>query len=95
MLMKLIVLVGIILLQVYLSKKENFWYGLIIPILMFLSSVLFILQIVATDENILILISRSMIFANIPTILLLLIYFTCRNKLKKHKDIDKMNIKDL
>jgi uncharacterized membrane protein len=32
---------------------------------------------------------------NIPTLLFLAIYFYCRNKLKKNKELEKMNIQDL
>lgn len=35
------------------------------------------------------------ILCNIPTVILMLIYFTCRQKFKKRQEIDKMNIQDL
>jgi hypothetical protein len=33
--------------------------------------------------------------ANIPTVIIIVIYFACREKFKKNKEIDKMNIQDL
>ena len=37
----------------------------------------------------------SLILGNIPTVILLAIYFACREKFRKRSELDKMNISDL
>lgn len=59
----------VILLQIFLSRRKNKWFGLILP-------------------------GISGTFS-IITILGAAIYFGCREKLKKTKEIEKMNIQDL
>jgi len=117
--------VGIIFLQIKLSKSENKWLGLILPIMSFLLSIFYVLgmalytsfvsfeQTVLPDgtiiENIIeqgtkpITNTASFVFqviyvlfiTNIPTAILMIIYFSCRQMLKRSKEIDKMNIQDL
>lgn len=120
--------VGAIVLQIYLSKKENKWFGLILPIISFCISLIAVFGIAAyttttldaqvIDENGVVIQNvepeasvstqqvqdtPSLIFSvgsvfllyNIPTIVLLAIYFACREKIKRKKALDKMNIQDL
>lgn len=57
----LILLIGIVLLQIFLSKKRNKWLGLILPVICLMFSILVVVQIPAytitsvsyqtTDEN--------------------------------------------
>lgn len=54
----LIIIVGGIFLQIFLSKKENKWLGLILPIITLTFSL------------------------------------SCREKIKRHSMLDKMNIQD-
>lgn len=37
----------------------------------------------------------SLILGNIPTVILLAIYFACREKFRKRSELDKMHINDL
>ncbi len=91
--------VGIFLLQIFLSRKENKWLGRILPILSFLFSLIYPLNMMAPSEGVDFGFVLSMLLvwlmANIPTIILSVIYVACREKIKKNKQLDKMNIQDL
>lgn len=117
----------ILMLQVFLSKKENKWLGLILPTLCFIGSVVSVAGMVSfnslTTEKVVTVtegvqatenIIQSMtsgvaagtssmaleavavfVVSNIPTILFLIIYIGCRNKLRKRRELEKMAIQDL
>ncbi|MGH4118481.1 hypothetical protein [Clostridium sp.] len=95
----ILLLVGPVILQIFLSKKENKRLGLILPMISFLFSIMILimlplmggLSIVEKIVHVLV----TLFVSNIPTIILLAIYFACREKFKKSKEIDKMNIQDL
>jgi hypothetical protein len=86
----ILLLIAIILLQIFLSKKESKILGLILPIISFLFSLLYLLQ--ATTFLIGLV---AFLLANISTVILLSIYLTYRKKINKNKAINKMNIQDL
>jgi hypothetical protein len=93
-------LVGGIFLQIFLSKKKSKWFGLILPIITFLYSLMMIFSIAAFDMmtgggELFVLFASTFLISNIPTIVLLGIYFGCREKMKMHSQLDKMNIQDL
>lgn len=121
----LIPLLGIAL-QIFLSKRENKWLGLILPGVCVVYSLLMVLgmatftstttqvttitedgQVIEnivdeeTDESLMnkisIIIFTIAVFAisNIPTFVLMGIYFGCRGKRKKNLQLEKMNIQDL
>ena len=91
----LVLLVGIVLLQIFLSKREGRWPGLILPLLTFLYSLLMACSAVAYNGEIPWgAILASLILGNIPTVILLAIYAVCREKFRKQSELDKMNIKD-
>jgi hypothetical protein len=48
-----------------------------------------------TGGEIFMLIASTFLISNIPTIVLLGIYFGCREKMKLRSQLDKMNIQDL
>lgn len=95
----LLLLVGIILLQIFLSKRESKWPGLVLPIIAFLYGLLFPLNMVAPAEGVTAGFIVQMIIVwligNIPTIVFLAIYFGCRDKKLRNKQLEKMNIQDL
>jgi len=95
----LVLIIGLFVLQFYMSKREAKWPGLVLPILFFLFSMLVPLNYVApstgVDAGVIISLVLIWIFSNIPTALLLVIYFSCREKQKRKKQVDKMNIIDL
>lgn len=92
----LALLAGMILLQIYLSKRESKWPGLVLPILSFVISFLYPLNMaIPSVGGFIIALLWGWIIANIPTYVLLAIYFVCREKYRKRKQLDKMNIQDL
>ena len=89
-------LIGLVVLQVFLSKRESKWPGLILPLLSFLYSLVMALSAVAYNGGIPWgPILASLILGNIPTVILLAIYFACREKFRKRSELDKMHISDL
>ncbi len=92
-------LVGGVFLQIFLSKKKSKWLGLILPTITFLYSMLMVFSIAVFDGmtggEVFMLIASTLLLSNIPTIVLLGIYFGCREKMKIRSQLDKMNIQDL
>lgn len=95
----LILLVGIIVLQIFLSKRESKWPGLVLPIISFLFGLLYPLNMVAPSEGVTVgfIIQMLVIWllGNIPTIVFVAIYLGCRDKMQRNKQLEKMNIQDL
>ncbi len=95
----LILLVGAVLLQIWLSRRESKWPGLILPALCFLYGLIYPLNMVAPAEGVSVSFVLQMIavwlLGNIPTIVMLAIYFACREKRRRGRQLDKMNIQDL
>lgn len=94
----LIIFVGAIALQVFLSKRESKFLGLILPILSVLNSLIIVLNIAGdamTKTQILIALVSAFLIGNIPTIILMAIYFRIREKMKIKAELDKTRIKDL
>ena len=92
----LALLVGGVFLQIFLSKRESRWPGLILPLLSFLYSLLMACSAVAYNGGIPWgPILASLVLGNIPTVILLAIYAACRERFRKRSELDKMNIKDL
>ncbi len=96
--------VGIVFLQIFLSKREGKLPGLVLPVIAFLFSLIYPLNMAAftsmsSSEGV----AAGFVFqmllvwllANIPTIILLAIFFACREKRRRNKQIDKMNVQDL
>ena len=97
LLVLLVFMVGGILLQIFLSKRESKWPGLVLPGISFLWSLLDLFNLVDTGsvvQNILMAI-LTILLSNIPTLVLLAIYWAVREKRRKRSEIDKMNIDDL
>lgn len=93
----LVVLVGGIFLQIFLSKRESRWPGLVLPLLTFLWSLLGPLNVMDTgsvSRNML-LVLVTLLAGNIPTLLLLAIYWAVREKRRVKDQIDKMKIDEL
>lgn len=91
--------VGTIYLQMFLSKKDSAWLGLILPILFFLASLIVPFGMMAPENGVTggFLLSVLLVFllANIPTIILISVYFACREKQQRKNQLDKMSIQDL
>ena len=93
----LVLVVGGLLLQIFLSKRESKWPGLVLPVISFLWSLLYLFNLMDTGSvvrNILMAI-LTILLTNIPTLVLLAIYWAVREKRRKRSEIEKMNIDDL
>ncbi|MCD7858500.1 MAG: hypothetical protein LUG55_12095 [Clostridiales bacterium] len=96
----LIVVVGSIALQFFLSRRESPVPGLVLPALTLLGALVSSLVTAAgmigvTWLEALVGVAVPFLVGNIPTIVLLGIYFGCREKFRRKKMMDKMNIQDL
>lgn len=92
----LVFVVGGVWLQIFFSKRESKWLGLLLPLLTFLYSLVMALNVGAVNGafpwgTLL----AALVMGNIPTVILLAIYAACREKRKKRGEMDKMNIDDL
>lgn len=97
MLFALIPVVALIVLQVYLSKMEKDWPGLVLPILSGCFSVLstLMLLLVSVRGNAIITAVLGLVLVNIPTVVFTLIYFNLHKKRVPKHELDKMTIQDL
>lgn len=126
LLILVILVVGGILLQIFLSKRKNKCFGLILPLICLLFSIISVLSIPMYTSNELTIqqlapngtvIEESIIeqhkepavntasaifqilvvfiIYNIPNAILLVVYFSCRENIKKNSQLEKMNIQDL
>lgn len=97
LLILLVFMVGGVLLQIFLSRRESKWPGLVLPGISFLWSLLYLFNMMDTGsvvQNILMAI-LTILLSNIPTLVLLAIYWAVREKRRKRSEIEKMNIDDL
>ena len=74
-------LIGIVLLQIFLSRTERKWPGLILPIISFLFGFLYPFNMSA--GTLIWQVFFVWLLGNIPTIIFLAIYFACRPKQKQ------------
>ncbi|MEK8129332.1 hypothetical protein WMW72_15605 [Paenibacillus filicis] len=106
---------GAIFLQIFLSKKDNKWPGLVLPAISLLVSIMVVLGLslymttASTDQSfktilnavqfpkVAALLQAIYIFIlyNIPTAILLGIYYACRDKRNRTRELEKMSIQDL
>lgn len=83
--------------QVYLSKLQSKWYGLILPSITFLYSLVGILGIILYNSIFELIVNILAVFVmlNIPTAVLIAIYKGIRQNMKNNNEMKKMNIQDL
>jgi len=92
----LVFVVGGVLLQIFLSRREARWPGLVLPLLSFLYALLMACSVVAYEGGIPWgPVLACLLLGNIPTVILLAIYAACRERRKRTSGVDKMNIQDL
>lgn len=77
-------LIGIVLLQIFLSRTERKWPGLILPVISFLFGFLYLYNMSA--GTLIWQVFFVWLLGNIPTIIFLAIYFACRPKRKQTAD---------
>ena len=93
------VLTGVIVLQIYLSRLEGYWPGLLLPMLCFCAALVNAFGVLAQGvytANI-IRMTTTFMSGNIPTIIMLVIYLACREKQKRdrRRALERMNVQDL
>ena len=100
LLLLLALLAGGILLQIFLSRRQSRWPGLVLPGLTFLYSILMVLSVAVYGRvgesgfpwgPVL----YSLILGNLPTLVLLAIYWAARERYRTRDQMDKMKIDDL
>jgi len=93
----IIAVVGAIFLQIFLSRRERKWPGLVLPALCMLYPLMLILNVAAVGDTNSIAGTLIMAFfmGSIPAVILLAIYFACRGKRRRRSELDKMRISDL
>ncbi len=94
----LVVLIIVVVAQVFLSRTKSRFPGLIMPVISFMFSLVASLgNVIYSGLDIAFVLTVLMVFIiyNIPTVIFLGIYFSCRAKLKKNSQLTKMNIQDL
>ena len=92
----LALLVGVPVLQAFLSRRENQWLGLLLPMLTFLYSLVMVCSVTAYEGGIPWgPILASLILGHLPTAVLRVIYFACREKFRRRSELDKTRIEDL
>ena len=90
-------LVGGVLLQIFLSRRESRWPGLVLPGICVLFSLIAVLSVAARGgvmESI-VTILMVLVLYNLPTLVLLAIYAACRSGRRKRDEVDTMRIHDL
>lgn len=93
----LVFLAGGICLQIFLSRRESRWPGLALPLLTFLFALLLGLNLRDTGgvfRNVL-TVFVTLLAGNIPTLVLLAVYWAAREKRRVKSQLDKMKIDDL
>ena len=94
----LIIFIGSLFSQVYLSKRKDKVSGLILPAIYFLFSFRPLFSLWGHDIGVDIgvdSIIQILLFRNLPTFILIAIYILYRKKINRYKEIEKMNIQDL
>lgn len=93
----LLFLAAVVVLQIFLSRRENKWAGRILPIITFGYSLVMMLNVVHTGDMWQTVGALIGVFftGNIPTAVLLAIYFVYRDAQRRRKELNKMNAQDL
>ncbi len=84
--------------QIALSRLASKWPGLMLPTVTFLFALFSTMGVITQfGSSLAVFMARLVTFAwaNIPTAILLVIYFLCRRKYRKQAEMSKMNLQDL
>ena len=92
----LLLIGGGVILQIFLSRRQSRWPGLVLPGVTVLYSLLMVRGVAAfTGGRPWGPILACLIFGNIPTLVLLAIYWAARERFRTRRQMDKMKIDDL
>ena len=102
MLFPLLLLAGVILLQIFLSRRASRWPGLLLPGVTFFYSLVMLLSVAVYNgmgdngmEGAVAALLSVLVLGNIPTVMLLIIYALCRGRERTQRELNKMNSQDL
>lgn len=91
--------IGLCVLEIFLSRMGNKYIGLILPAITFIYSLIALLSFAIFDEattgEIVVSMLTTFLGTNLPTLILLGIYFLCRENMRRKRQLDKMNKQDL
>ena len=97
-LLLILLMIGAVLLEMYLSRKPSRWPGLVLPITAFVISLIYPLNMANLGGDMAALIAQVLLvwlLANIPTFVLLAIYFAARSRMRRTREQNRMSAKDL
>ncbi len=97
-LLLVLLMIGAVVLEMYLSRKPGRWPGLVLPIAAFLLSLLYPLSMANLGGSTAALIAQVLLvwlLANIPTAILLAIYASGRGRVRRMREQEKMRAQDL
>ena len=87
--------IGLCVLEIFLSRMDN----IILPAITFIYSLIALLSFAifdgATTGEIVVSMLTTFLGTNLPTLILLGIYFLCRENMRHKRQLDKMNKQDL
>ena len=97
LLLLLAFLAAVVLLQIFLCRRPQKWPGLVLPGICALFSLVAVLNVAAlvSMENTILAVLAVLVLYNIPTVVLMAIYWICRQKYSRARELEKMNIADL
>ena len=98
LLILLLIIGGAVVLEIFLARRKSRWPGLILPGITLLYALIMALNVVAVHQSRVQMLSQVLtvfLLSNLPTAILLAIYFACREKRRVRDQLDKMNIQDL
>ncbi len=88
-----------LLLQYFLSTRKNRWFGLVLPGVFMLYSIIMMLQVTifSFDSVFEVFLQMLVVFllCNIPTLVLVVVYAACRSKMERRAELEKMQLNDL
>ena len=89
-----------LIIQIIVCKNTKRRWGLIIPILSFINTILWLIgqmsfDAVGSDKTTIATFLGAILIGNIPTLIYFLIYLYYKNKKKEKDELDKMEIMDM
>lgn len=95
----LVIIAGAIVGQVFLSRSESKVPGLVLPTISLAFAAVLALNVAAPPNSLmsgtLWLVGGAFLLANIPTAILLALYFAVRAKKKRNTEVERMRLQDL
>ena len=93
----ILLMAGVVLLEMYLAHKPGRWPGLVLPIVSFLISLIYPLSITNLGDMAGAIAQAVIVWvlANIPTAVLLAIYFAARRRVRRTREQNRMSAQDL